>query len=304
MTARPLPFFKRKLMDIARELYLENGWKMPRGFENAAERDPTNFTLAEWQQAKRQGIDPRWLKQTIQECWSRSDGVKAFASSLEERGFFLAKGDRRSHVIIDHSGEIYSLPRTLGLKSKEVRARLGSGEELQAVAAVQKKIGERMTPAIRRHIEESRVEFRASSARLGHQKMEMTHRHRAARAELENRQSTEWDKETRERSGRLPRGLRGIWFRITGRYGQMRDENEREAKRTRVRQEAERQGLINDQLAERRMLQQQFKELRTRQAKQLLQLRREVGHFLSLARVDQLAPAPHRGRSRDLELER
>lgn len=47
MTARPLPYFKRKLMDVSRELYLENGWKMPRGFENAAERDPRNFTLAE-----------------------------------------------------------------------------------------------------------------------------------------------------------------------------------------------------------------------------------------------------------------
>jgi hypothetical protein len=36
MTAKPLPFFKQKLMGIARELYLDHGWKMPRGFANAA----------------------------------------------------------------------------------------------------------------------------------------------------------------------------------------------------------------------------------------------------------------------------
>lgn len=59
MTARHLSFFKQKLMGVSRDLYLEHGWKIPRGMENAAERNPTNFTLVEWQQAKRQGIDPR-----------------------------------------------------------------------------------------------------------------------------------------------------------------------------------------------------------------------------------------------------
>jgi hypothetical protein len=60
MTAKQLSFFKTKLMAVSRELYLEHGWKMPRGMANPAERNPTNFTLAEWQQAKRQGVDPRW----------------------------------------------------------------------------------------------------------------------------------------------------------------------------------------------------------------------------------------------------
>lgn len=62
MKAVPLPFFKRKLMDVSRDLYLDHGWTMPRGFTDAARRDPTSFTLAEWQQAKRQGLDPRWRK--------------------------------------------------------------------------------------------------------------------------------------------------------------------------------------------------------------------------------------------------
>lgn len=103
MTARPLPFFKTKLMSISRELYLENGWKMPRGLANSAERNPTNFTLAEWQQAKRQGIDPRWLKSTLQDCWKRSDSAPAFGLSLEEHGLFLAKGDKRGFVVLDHN---------------------------------------------------------------------------------------------------------------------------------------------------------------------------------------------------------
>jgi hypothetical protein len=62
MKAIPLPHFKLKLRDVSRELYLEHQWKMPRGLMNSAERDPSNFTLAEWQQAKRAGIDARELK--------------------------------------------------------------------------------------------------------------------------------------------------------------------------------------------------------------------------------------------------
>ncbi|TAJ30484.1 MAG: relaxase, partial [Bosea sp. (in: a-proteobacteria)] len=73
MTARPLPFFKSKLRDIARDLYLENGWSMPEGFRDSKLRDPRNFTLDEWQQARRAGLDAREVKATIQECWAMSE---------------------------------------------------------------------------------------------------------------------------------------------------------------------------------------------------------------------------------------
>ena len=55
MTARPLPFFKMKLREVAKGLYLEQGWQMPRGLMNSKARDPRNFDLADWQQAKRNG---------------------------------------------------------------------------------------------------------------------------------------------------------------------------------------------------------------------------------------------------------
>lgn len=221
MTARQMSFFKTKLMGISRDLYLENGWKMPRGLENAAERNPTNFSLAEWQQAKHQGIDPRWLKQAMQDCWKRSDNKKAFERGLEERGLFLAKGDKRGFVVVDHAGEVYSLPRMLDLKTKDVRARLGDGDDLRGVAETHKIIGERMTPAIKRHVAESRERFRERSNQLGRYKAEMTQLHRAARGKLDDRLAIEWRDETLARAARLPKGLRGLWHRITGKYQQV-----------------------------------------------------------------------------------
>lgn len=300
MTARPLSFFKRKLMDVSRDLYLDHGWKMPQGFANPAERDPTNFTLAEWQQAKRQGIDPRWLKQTLQACWNGSDNARSFAASLEERGFFLASGDKRSHVVVDHGGEVHSLPRALGLKSKEVRARLGDGADLPSVEARKKQIGERMVPAIRRHVDESRTAFRQRSATLGHYKMQMGQLHRDARGKLQDRHNRETLEGTKARAARLPRGVKSLWARVTGRYQELRAQNEREAERAKERQAEERQKLIEQQLEQRRVLQKEFKELRERQAAQLLELRRDVGRFLKFSRGD--PPSRQRGQSVGLGL--
>lgn len=304
MTARPLPFFKNRLTELSRGLYLEHGWKMPDGIRDSAKRDPTNFTLAEWQQAKRQGVDPRWLKQSIQECWKLSDDTKAFGQALQDRGFFLARGDKRSFVVLDHGGEIYSLPKMLGLKTKEVRERLGDGVGLPDVAATQKTIGERMTPAMRRHVEEARTRFLKRSATLGHYKMEMTHLHRDARQKLDQRQAAEWLAETKERAARLPKGLRGLWHRITGEYQKVRAFNEDEAARTRDRHAAERQALIDKQLDQRRVLQTQFKELRRGQAEQLLSLRRDIGRFLALSRGMHGPPERTRRPSMALRLER
>jgi uncharacterized protein (DUF2267 family) len=266
MTARPLPFFKNKLMEVSRSLYLEHGWQLPRGIETKGDRNPTNFTLAEWQQAKRQGLDPRWTKEALQECWARSDNRKAFERGLAEKGFFLAKGDKRGFVVLDHMGEVHSLPRALDLKTKDVRARLGDGGDLKSVKDTRKVIGERMTPAMRRHVEESRKRFQKRSAALGDRKEEMTLRHREARLKLEQRLQTEWHNEAKDRAARLPRGIRGLWHRITGKYQEQKAQNEQEAAFTRERHTQLRGELVETQLKERRVLQADFKALRRGQA--------------------------------------
>lgn len=55
MKAVQLSHDRLKLRQISRELYLEHGWKMPRGLINTEEKSMKNFTHAEWEQAKRSG---------------------------------------------------------------------------------------------------------------------------------------------------------------------------------------------------------------------------------------------------------
>ena len=125
MTAKPLPHFKLKLRDVSKELYIENGWKMPRGFIDQKQRDPRNFTLDEWQQAKRNGHNAKDLKALVQECWAASDSRQAFASALQERGLYLARGDRRGHVAVTYDGEVHSIARMIGKPTKDIAGRLG-----------------------------------------------------------------------------------------------------------------------------------------------------------------------------------
>lgn len=297
MTARQMSFFKTKLIAVSRELYLEHGWKLPRGLESPSERDSTNFTLAEWQQAKRQGIDPRWLKSTAQDCWERSDNAASFERALQEKALFLARGDKRSFVVLDHHGEVWSLPRLLGLKTKDVRDRLGTGESLKSVDDTKALIGERMRPAMRRHVEEARKRFQRGAAVLDEQKAAMTKAHRKERMVLAKRQSLEWEQETRDRTARLPKGLRGLWHRITGKYQQVRQANEDEARATRARHAAQRQQLIEKQLDQRAALQTEIKKHRSAQAAQLLELRQDIGRFLKFTKT-----GAERSRSRDVSL--
>jgi hypothetical protein len=307
MTARPMSFFKTKLMAASRDLYLDHGWDMPRGMIDAARRDPTNFTLAEWQEAKRKGVDPRWTKQVVQDCWSRSDSRPAFERALQEHGFFLARGDRRGFVLVDHDGSVHSLSRALSVNAKDVRARLGEGDGLRGVSDTQQVVGERMSPAIRRHIAESRERFRDRSAELGRQKEAMTKAHRQERALLAERQTAEWTQETKQRAERLPRGLRGLWHRLTGQYQEVRRRNEAEAQSTINRHATERWQLLQRQHEQRAPLQARFKELRKSQAALLFDLRRDVGRYLRLAqRRDAEGPdrTQGQGRQRSLRLER
>ncbi|MCK5749460.1 MAG: relaxase/mobilization nuclease domain-containing protein, partial [Oricola sp.] len=101
----------RKLQTLSRELYLKHGWDLPKGHQNPLDRDSRNFSLAEWQQAKRAKEDPKALKAMFQECWTRSDSRASFSNALKERGYILSKGDRRGFVAADYRGEVYPVSR-------------------------------------------------------------------------------------------------------------------------------------------------------------------------------------------------
>lgn len=273
MTAKQMSFFKTRLTEVSRELYLEHDWKMPRGLANSSLRDPANYTLAEWQQAKRAGHDARAFKDAVQDAWAISDGRGAFVNALRERGLWLARGDKRGHVLLDHAGEVYGLARTLGLKAKEVRGRIGDEADLPSVSDARQRIADEMSPVLRKHIDDARASWRDLSATLAFRKVAVRDRQRVERQSLKQMQQQRADMEAKARAARLPKGFKGIWSRITGRYSQLKRECAQDAQVCQRRDGAEREALVFRHLGERRKLQAQIRTHRSQQAKLLLNLR-------------------------------
>lgn len=295
LTARQMSHFKVKLRDLSRALYMEHDWKLPAGLMNSEARDPRNFTLAEWQQAKRRGEDPRTIKEVVQECWAASDGRAAFAGALKERAYFLAKGDRRGFVVVDLHGDVHALSRVLDRKTKEVTARLGAPDDLPSVDQTRQEIGERMTPALRNHLHKVREEAKSEIAALKAETHSMRDQHRLDRAVLAQRQSLEWDNATVQRVARMPRGIKGVWSWVTGKSREIKTQNMREAEHQKREQDKAKQELADRQLFERAALQERVKDMRQAHAERLKELRREVGMFLKLSRA--AAREQTRGRS-------
>jgi hypothetical protein len=254
MKAVQLSFSHKKLMKIARELYIEHGWKMPRGLTMSRATDPRNFTLAEWQQAKRNSQDPRAIKTALQDAWAISDTKAALVAALEERGYRLAQGDSRAFVVLGMHGEVYALPRWIGVRTKEVRARLGDGDELPDVATAKARIAADMKPVIQRLASDMLAELSGRNRDLREEQRGILVRHREARQSLtENLENRRWE-EARERQARFRTGLKGVWDWARGESRRIRERNEEEARAAAQRDRAEIDTLIFRQQDERRRM--------------------------------------------------
>ena len=290
-------FDKLQLRDMSRELYLEHGWKMPRGLMNSEERDPLNFTMAEWQQAKRHNLDPRTIKQTVQECWAVSDTQAAFASVLQERGYYLAKGDKRGHVVIDWRGEIYAVSRMIGMRTKEVCSKLGNSDDLPSIDEMKIRLTENFTEKLKEYSADIIQKQSVESAAINERKNALTLQHRYARKqqahELEKRRIAE----TKVRADRLPRGIKALWFRLTGQYKAIKKQNEAESLKAKSRDRSELQTLIEHQLTERRRLQHDVRSMRHRHVLGIKKLNRDMASFLSNG-TKQQNKKQHRRRTR------
>lgn len=274
-----LPHYKMKLQDISRELYLQHGWEMPKGFVDSRYRDPKNFTHEQWQQARRTGEDPRMLKTLFAQCWKQSDSRAAFENALRDYGFRLARGDRRGFVVLDYNGEVYSLSRWAGVTSKDLAARLGDPAALPSVTQAKAEIAATMTDTLKTYIRESKTQARQAFAPYKKLVQGMKTRHREERQILQSQQDQRWTVEEQARLSRLPKGLKGFLNWITGKAKKLRLRNEQETQECRQRDKDERQALIASQLQERGNLQDQIAGLRDQYQKTWAELRLEIGRY-------------------------
>ncbi|MEM6661446.1 MAG: relaxase/mobilization nuclease domain-containing protein [Pseudomonadota bacterium] len=282
MRAKNMAFYKDKLMDVSRDLYLEHGWDMPNGMIDRNMRSPLNYSLAKYQQAKRAKQDPRLIKAAIQECWKSSDSGASLEKALEEKGFFLAEGNRRAVLAVDVRGNEFSLSRACGVKEKDIRARIPEKDKLSSLDDRRAMIAGRMTKKLKSYLHEVDAGHRRSSPALEYKRQQMQARHAEERKTEMRRIEQRDQREAMMRASRLPIGFKGIWSRITGGFSKIKQQNEMDALRAWERDRAEKDRLIARQLDERQRLQQSIRKQREDRSKEVAQIRKEIAAYIAM----------------------
>ncbi len=273
MKAVQLSFDRKKLKTVSRELFLEHGWQMPPGLVRESERDPLNFTLDEWQQAKRTGRSAKEIKGAIQDAWAVSDNKASFVHALEERGFRLARGDKAPFVAVDHHGEVYSIPRMVpNVRTRDVRMRLGDEKALACVNKVTAEFAGEMAQAMDGHKAELEKSKHIQIAELKEDRQRLVDSQREERRALAASLRERQQKEALQRQARFRKGLGGLWDRMRGAHKRIQAQNEREAEASSKRDAQEKDRLIFNQLNQRRMLKLRMGRFRRRHIEQ----RREI----------------------------
>lgn len=289
MTARRMSHFKTKLNKVARQMHFECGWKLPRGFLDKAERSPFTVDLAEWQAAKRRGKNAIDQKMLVQSCWAASDDRASFAAILQDHGFRLAKGNRRSHVIVAHDGQVLAVARSLGKKAKEVKARLGDPDDLPSVEQALDAHRQDVRTQFGRFAGDIRQDHAAKRARLDAKRTAMIAQHRQTRTQLIKKLALRAEAEAIQSRARIKTGLAGLWQRLTGKRSKVLRENAAATVSAQLRDQAEKEALSQAQLAERKVLEDQRTQLRREALGLLAEIRSDRDHILEALQAD---PAP------------
>lgn len=139
----------RKHEQVARALEREFGHERVQGAHaerDGKERPARTPSHSEMLQADRTGLSPHQAKELMTGIWNTTKNGKEFEAALAEKGWILARGDRRDFVAIDPTGGTHSIARRIeGAKAADVRQRFADIDprDLQSVAEAKQTQRER-----------------------------------------------------------------------------------------------------------------------------------------------------------------
>lgn len=293
MKAKQLSFHKNKLQDVARELYREHGWKMPEGFADRSKSDPRNFTLEDWQQAKRVDKDPRDIANAISDAWMISDTKATFEHALKERGYWLARGDRRGFVALDHHGEVYSISRKAGVKNNAVRERLGEEDKLPSLDQAKAAMAHDMQFMLARLQAEQEKKAAFQRERFMQQKNRLVANQRAERRTFDERLRLRQETEQQQRQAQFRKGLGGLCDRLRGEHKRLTEQHCIELTVSQQRDRTERDALIFKQQESRNALRTEAKAARSQNAQTVHELQKDTERYHDMGGKDNERPFPN-----------
>jgi hypothetical protein len=218
MRAIHMAYDHRELMDLACELAHRFDFDLAPGLkaweeQRKREKDKLEPSLAEKAQEQETGISPEQRREEITAVYEQSDSAEAFRAALEQKGYVLAKGDRRGLVVVDRFGNVHSLSRYVkGHTARQIKTKLAAlkpenlpsvdeAKEMmrQRVQAQQESEQERRRDDVQEQTEERRRQLERRLAEtqdarrlaLRQAEQELLTRHQAERLALHAAQKSE-----------------------------------------------------------------------------------------------------------------
>ncbi len=182
-----------------------------------------------------------------------------------------------------------------------MKAKLGSPENLPSVDETQSTIRSKITDQMRGYISQIKDRQNSDLDPLRDELRDMNNAHRDERQRLNDGQTKRWAEETKARSDRLSKGLRGLFDRLTGQAKSIRQQNELDARKAAKRDQDQRDFMVKEHIKERRALQREFQKLRRKHAEERKLLASKMRRSLS---PTQSSPPTVKRRGRDLGLSR
>lgn len=276
MKAIDLPFSKLKLREVSRELHIEHNLPMPRGLINHQHRDPRNFTLAQWQHAKRNQRDFRQVQSDFMDAWAISDNRSSFAHALQERGYILASGER-GIVAVDHEGKVYAARQYAGVRrSKDLAAKLGDTIGLPSVAQAQRMAAKQVTKRLVELRREQATESVLNRTYVQRESERSVQNYERQQDSLRERQTRQKEQQEKQNAARLRSGVFGIWDRLTGRHKKTLQLNQSEQQTMRAQQAVELRSLRDQHLTKLKAQQDQARLARSKHYEAMKELRQDM----------------------------
>ncbi len=94
------------------------------------------------QMQKRLSLSVDQVKADLKQCFENASAGHSFQVAIAEKGYLLAKGDKRQYVVLDASGGLHSPRRRIGQKAKVINDKLADLEpsNLPSVAEVMRML--------------------------------------------------------------------------------------------------------------------------------------------------------------------
>ena len=229
----------------------------------------------------------------FQNAWKASDNLASFKNALEDNGYFLAQGDRRGFVAHDIHGEVFSVSRWAGLKTKELSAKLGKPDALPTVEQSKADTAKRLTTKLRAHLQNDKKDKQQELEPLLKEAASLKAKHRTERSKLEKALLERERREVKDRASRFRRGLGAVLNFLTGKTSEQHRTNEREAYAGFLRDRGQREGIFFAQNKDRQALQSRIDAMRAGHRQARMMLARQI--------IEVLRPTNRKSASRERE---